>query len=292
MIAAGRLLTIGAVLAAMATNVAASAQPRPAGAPAKPMRIMSMNICTDLLVLQLAPKSRIASVSYLAHDAANTVEPGLDKGVAANHGAAEDVLLESPDLILTGSFSPPATQRLARQVGARLVLVDQAENFEQIRAVTRQIGQAVGEPGRAEALIARMDAKLAQLKASAAPPIRVVAWDGGKTVPGKGTLTNAIIEAAGAVNIGATLPDATYGRYDLEELIRDRPAALLQGISSWGGPSLQDDSSANRVVRTLYRGRRITYPEMLYGCGLPQSADAAIVLRDALRRLPKQGWAY
>jgi hypothetical protein len=35
-------------------------------------------------------------------------------------------------------------------------------------------------------------------------------------------------------------------------------------------------------VRRLYAGRQITYPETLYSCGLPQSADAARDLRRAM----------
>jgi len=289
-----RRLAIGLVFATSAMCVGAAATPprRARPAPVRAMHIMSMNACTDVLLLDLVPKSRIASVSQLAHDAVTPIEPGLDRGVAINHGAAEEVLQQHPDLILAGTFSTPTTRRLARQIGARMVLVEPAESFDQIRQVTRQIGQAVGEPERAEALIARMDGKLAQLRATTAPPIRVLAWSGDESVPGKGTLTDAIIEAAGAINVGAKLSDARYGRFDLEELIKERPTALLQGVDSWDQPSLREDRSAHRLVRDLYSRRRIVYPEALYGCGVPQSVDAAIALRAALSRLPKQGPVY
>ena len=107
-------------------------------------------------------------------------------------------------------------RRAAREAGASLIEFQPIESFEQIRQATRRMGQAVGEPARAEALVRRMDATLAALKATApATPVRVVAWGAGGSVPGKGTLTNQIIEAAGAINIGATLPNNRYGRYGL-----------------------------------------------------------------------------
>ena len=53
-------------------------------------------------------------------------------------------------------------RRLLAQSGARVVEVPPAENFEQIRAVTRLVGDAVGSAPRAEALIARMDADFAR----------------------------------------------------------------------------------------------------------------------------------
>ena len=67
----------------------------PAAAPApptKPQRILSLNMCNDLMLLMLVPKSRIASITYLAHDTVSVLMPGADKGVPINHGTAEDVV--------------------------------------------------------------------------------------------------------------------------------------------------------------------------------------------------------
>ena len=85
-----------------------------------------------------------------------------------------------------------------------MVEVPQAENFDQIRAVTRQVAEAVGEDARAEALIAQMDASLRALAAQRpSTPFRVAGWGGGGFVPGRGTLFNAVLKAAGGTNIAA-----------------------------------------------------------------------------------------
>ncbi|MEJ0006990.1 MAG: hypothetical protein WDM77_11640 [Steroidobacteraceae bacterium] len=43
-------------------------------------------------------------------------------------------------------------------------------------------------------------------------------------------------------------------------------------------------------MRARYAGRQLIYPELLYSCGLPQSAQAAVQIRQymqaALRALP------
>ena len=272
--------------AVLATLMLAAAVTGPATAePQKPTRIMSMNLCADLLLLQLAPKDRIASVSFLAHDAAPAVGPGLDGGVAINRGTAEDVAVQRPDLILVGGYSTPAVRRLADRLGAPVVEVKQAASFDEIRTVVRDVGRAVGEPARAEALVAHMDASLARAAAGRpAKPVEVVAVDGG-SVPGKGTLTNAIIEAAGAVNVGARLPDQRYGSFDLEQLLLARPHALLYSAAQ-KAPSLRDDQDRHPALTRLYRDRRLTYPGPLYACGLPQSADAVLALQRALSALP------
>ena len=40
------------------------------GAAAKPGRVMSLNICTDQMLLALAPESRIASLTFMAREQA------------------------------------------------------------------------------------------------------------------------------------------------------------------------------------------------------------------------------
>jgi iron complex transport system substrate-binding protein len=249
---------------------------------------MSLNLCTDLLLLQIAPKSRIASVTFLARDGARALFPGLEAGIALNHGSAEDIVQVKPDLILDSQLGAPLTRTMARRVGARVVEVKNADSFEDIRQTVRQVGEAVGEPGRASALIRQMDATLAQLAAH--PPtrrLRVVAWSGGSAVPGKGSLTDAIITAAGAVNIAAQ-PGSAETSFGVEELLAARPDALLFGGATLGKPSLLSDEGQHRVVRRLYAGRRIAYNDIAHTCGLPQSADAARELRQALDALPER----
>jgi iron complex transport system substrate-binding protein len=260
------------------------------GATAKPMHIMSINFCTDLLLLQMVPKARIASVTYLAHDAAEVLFPGADAGVAVNHGTSEDIINEKPDLILAGDYSTPETRKLAaRALRTPLIHFKPADNFDDIRATIRQMGAATGEPARAEAMIQRMDAELAQLARSRLPrPLRVVAWSGGSTVPGKGTLTDAIIEAAGAVNIAAQ-PHGHDGTFDVEQLLRANPDALLYGGERSGKPLLNADEGQPRLVRDLFGDRRIVYDDVAHACGLPQSADSAWTIHRALMALPRKG---
>ena len=192
-----RSFAIGFVAAAVLASGPAAAAP-------SARRIMSMNLCSDLLLLQLAPRARIASVSHLAHEGAAVLFPGLDAGVAINHGTAEDIVNLRPDLILVGDTSTPMTRALASRVGAQVVEVRSANSLAQARAVVLKLGDDIGEPARARSLAQGMDAELADLAAH--PParrLRVVAWSGGAFVPGRGTLVNDIITAAGAVNIAA-----------------------------------------------------------------------------------------
>jgi iron complex transport system substrate-binding protein len=250
----------------------------------KPMHIMSTSQCTDMLLLQLVPKSRIASVTYLAATAADAISPGLGKGVPINHGSAEELLSQKPDLILAGDLAAPMTRKIARRLGAPIVVVKSATTFDDIRANVRQVGAAVGERARAEAIVAAMDRRLAALKATAPKsPYRIVLWTG-DSVPGRQTLANSVIAAAGAVNVAAE-DSPFYDSFGVEDLLKARPEVLIFGHDDVSMPSLTQEALQHRVVRERYAGRQIAYPESLLNCGVPQSATAAAQLRAAFRRI-------
>ncbi|WP_309605567.1 ABC transporter substrate-binding protein [Phenylobacterium sp.] len=271
-----RSLVIGVVAAALAAPALARA----------PHRILSMNLCADLLLLQLAPRARIVSVSHLAHEGAQTLFPGRDAGIAINHGAAEDIVNLKPDLILVGDTSTPMTRALARRVGARVVEVKSANSLAEARAIILRLGDDIAERPRAASLVARFDLTLAALAARPAQRRpRVIAWSGGAFVPGAGSLIDDIIAKAGADNLAAR-PGGAGSAFDVEALIAARPDALLYGAERSGPPSLHNAQSQHRLVRRLYARRSIAYNDVAATCGLPQSADAARDLRAALDRLP------
>lgn len=289
------LLAISACLAALAIAATiTAAQSAPVRAPsAKPQRIMSASLCTDLLLLMLVPRQRISSITHLAHDAVDVLMPGADRGVGINHGTAEDVVRDAPDLILASPWATGTMRRLAAKVGAPVVEVDSGNSFVEIRAMTLRVGALVGETARAQALVARMDRTLRELAATrSARTVRVVAWSGAGSVPGRGTLTDAIIRAAGGENIAARYDDSRVSSFGIEELLLARPDAILRGEDRYDQPSLQESTVEHPVVRRAFRGRQIGYPASLYTCGLPQSADAVRQLRQALARLPAGGVSW
>jgi iron complex transport system substrate-binding protein len=259
----------------------------PGAATAAPQRIMSANGCTDLLLLQLVPRSRIASVTYRAKDAVRGIAPGAADGVATNDGRPEEVVRDRPDLLVAGRFTTARTKAFARRAGVPVLELDDAANFDDVRRNIRALGEAVGEPVRAEALVARMDRALASLdRGRPDRPRAVAAWSGGGIVLGRDTLADAIIRAAGAANVAAGQPALAFGDFDLEMLLRARPDALLQTDPRYTEPTLQREHGRHRLVRRLYRDRVVILPEGVINCGLPQSAEAAVALRRSLAAIP------
>jgi iron complex transport system substrate-binding protein len=239
---------------------------------------MSLKICTDELLLDLVPPSRIASVTFLSREKAGLKFWPQAAVIPVSHGTAEEILKLHPDLILTDPFMAPALRPLLAKTGARVIEVPPAENFDQIRSVTRMVAKAVGEEARGEQLIARMDADLRALAAHRPKkPLTVAGWGGGGYVPGTGGLFDAILTAAGARNVER----GAFGYYDVESLIAANPDALVYGDTYDGTTSLRADQDLHPALLRRYAGRRVSYAS-LYGCGIPQSAAMARQLQDAL----------
>lgn len=265
--------------------IAAAAIFGASAAVARPQHIMSINLCTDELLLDLVPRERIASVTYLSRSPIYSYMWLAAAHVPVNHALAEEALEENPDLVLAGTYTGTAARSLLKKIGMPVVEVSPANSFAEIRAATRTVAHAVGEDARGEALIARMDTTL-QALAQTKPKIsiRVAAWDGAGGVPGRGTLFDAILRVAGGLNIAASANGEEDGHFGIERLLFAQPDVLLYGAEAHATPALRSDADQHPILLRAFGARRITYPEVLYSCGVPESADAAKSLRAGLLR--------
>ena len=273
-------------LSALLAFAAAGCSPAGPAIPTRtayPLRVLRMHQCPAQPVLALLPAERIASVTWLSRDPGGSLMAQEAMRVGVNHGLAEEVLAQKPDLVVAGSFTTPALRGMLKRLGYPMLEVDNANDFDGIRRITRQVAAAVGEQARGEALIADMDAKLALLAHDRPLPIRVVAWDRSGFGAGKGTLYDAILTAAGARNLVRAPMVLSYRKPDTEVLLQANPALLAQGTIDPRGPSLSDDVVRHPLVRRYWKNRILPIAQGNYICGTPMVADAALKLRRDLR---------
>jgi iron complex transport system substrate-binding protein len=252
-----------------------------------PQRIVSLNLCTDQLLMTLVQPTRISSITWLSRTEGDPELLPLAQRLQVNQGSAEEVLALRPDLVIAGRYTTGTTRALLRKVGVPLLEVDPVSDWEGVRRITREVAAAVGESARGEALLRQMDADLAQLAhRKPAVPIRAIGWSGaGDDVPGRDTMFNTILETAGAINLGAR---AGSGSFDLEQVLHARPQVLLRGAAYGSKPALRNEAAQHRVLRALPGLTTLEYPEAVYGCGVPRAAQLAAVLADRLSRLAVQ----
>ena len=247
-----------------------------------PRHVMSLSMCTDDLLLELLPPQRIASVTYYSRNRNNSALWPQAAKVAVNFGTVEEVLAQKPDLVLAGTYTTPAARAVLKRLNMPLLEVAPAADFDEIRASTRRVAQVLGRDAVGEALIAKMDATLRDLDATRPPRIiRVAAWGEGGSIPGKGTMFDSILRAAGGINV-ANDGAPPYSSFDVEQLLFARPDILAFASDIAETPGLNTELAQHPLLRKLYAGRTVTYPGALFSCGVVESADAAAALRASL----------
>jgi iron complex transport system substrate-binding protein len=249
---------------------------------AKPTRIVSMNMCTDNLVLRLASLDNIKSVTWLSRDPRNSGVADLAMRVGVNHGLAEEIVPLDPDLILAGVFSTRTAVSLIKRTPLRLVEFGIPKTFAEVREQIAAIADLVGEPQKGAAMIRMMDQRLADIgPASGVRPRAIVLNPNGATV-GRGSLVGEIMELAGLRNVAAELDIESYGLVPLENVVLNDVDILIVSASRDGPSSLATEILNHPVLGRLgNRVKIVSVPSRYWGCGGPEAVEAVAFLRNA-----------
>lgn len=134
------------------------------------VRVASLNLCTDELLLLLAEPRQIVSVSHLSQSPYETALWQRARAHPANDGKLESVVALRPQLILTIGGSGGARAALARRFGARLVELPYPSSPAEGVAQAVQVAALLGRPGAAlpyRQQLARLEATRPRLKEGA-----------------------------------------------------------------------------------------------------------------------------
>lgn len=254
-------------------------------ADASPKRVVSMNVCTDQLAMLVARPGQLHSVSYLASDPGTSAMAKEATAYAVNHGLAEEIFLMKPDLVLAGTYTTRTTVSLLRRLGFRVEEFQPEASFDEVRANLRRMGSLLGNPARAEALIAGMDREIAELEAAPTPRLRTALYFANSYTAGPGTLVSEVVKRAGLENIAETLSMAGTARLPLELLVLSDPELMAGGRSRWDKPALAEQNFAHPAYRALTATiTEAPLESRLTVCGGPFTLEAARILQDAARR--------
>lgn len=241
----------------------------------KPSRIVSLNLCTDELVLRLAAPGRVASVTWLSQDPRNANMAEAARRVPAHHGEAEEVLAFRPDLVVAGTHSTRAAVRMLRRAGVKVHEFGLPRTLAEMRAQITEMAALIGEPERGAALVAGIDARLAALAGRRGPRLRAVVLRPNGFTVGRGSLVDEILSLAGLTNIAAELGVESYGQISLETVALGGADMLILNDTPDGPPSLAHEVLHHPVIARLgARLKLVALPSRLWTCAGPSVVDA------------------
>jgi iron complex transport system substrate-binding protein len=252
-------------------------------------RIVSMNVCTDQLLITLADPGQILGLSRFSRDAWQSFAADDAGRYNILSGGAEDVLVLRPDIVVASLFDKRSTREFLREKGLHLAEFTVPRNLDEVKIQIREMGEIVGHADRAAAEIIRLDAAIARARQAVATkhysvlPLSRRGW-----VSGSDSLVSSLLAETGLFNAAGDLGVAFGGFASLEAIVNLKPDFILV---SEAGDRAEDDGRAFLLHPALERfyppQKRIVIPERLTVCGGVMLAEALDVLIAELKRVER-----
>lgn len=240
-------------------------------------QVVSVNVCTDQLVMLLADPDQIVSLSNLSDDPRSSVMADEARRFAKNNSRAEVIAVQNPDLVVAGDYSDPSMIALLRSIGIEVVQFPITSALEDIPNDIRKMGAHLGQVARAEAMATAFERDLAALpRVEEDAPVAAFFLPNGYSL-GAGTLSHEILSAGGLRNLSVELGFEGNGTLSLEQVILHQPDALI-GAQPFSGFSLSEEMVSHRALTEFPTLKT----SVAWVCGTPFVMDAIASVRAQL----------
>jgi iron complex transport system substrate-binding protein len=257
----------------------------PAAAQPSPRRVVSVNLCTDQLLLLLADPRQVASVSHLAIEPASSFVAEQAAQYPLNQARLEEIITLRPDLVLTSSNTNPRLISTLELLGFELFSLSHSHTVEAIIGDIRRLAARLGREQRGEALITDMQQRLRSSNdpVSSPEPTALFYQPRGYTSGAK-TLQNEALRLAGWRNPAAEQGIEGYRQVSLEQVILWQPDTLFTSTYSVdnNAASLAERQLRHPALKRLLGERPLfEIPYRYWICPGPMLAEAVALLREA-----------
>ena len=201
-------------------------------------------------------------------------------------GAAEDVLVLRPDMVLAGRFTKRATRDLLKAQGLRVVELEAPRSLDEAKRQIGEVAALVGHPERGARVVAAIAGAEAKARRDPARDGRsIMAVQRRGWVAGGASLAGSVIGTLGLRNAGDGVSRRIGAFAGLETIVSLRPDLLL--VPEDAGVADDQGSALLRHPALLGRyppERRLTIPGRLLDCGGPGLVEALDRLADQVGR--------
>lgn len=233
--------------------------------------IVSANLCADQLVLALADRDQIVSLSPFARDKAISFLAPEAAGVPQNTGAAEELIRLSADLVILGRYDNRLTRDFLASKHRPFALVDSWVSLDETKQEIAALAARFGHAQRGAALISAIDQSTQALTALAGtvPPRSFLILHRRGYVLHAG-LAGDLTVKAGLRNAAGDVGLKANGFVDLERIVAARPDYLMVAQPNDQPEDQGEALLEHPALRQLYpRERRLVVPDLLTICPGP-----------------------
>ena len=154
----------------------------------------------------------------------------------------EKIISLNPDLVLIdASTGPKAAIATIKAAGIRVVETPESWSLGDLPKKVRAVGTAIGAPDRAELLVEQIELAIKTSKVKGSPRVAFLYLRGTSSVyliGGSGSGADSLLQAIGAVDVGAQSLDRPFNTLTAESLAILNPDVILvmsKGLESVGG---------------------------------------------------------
>lgn len=261
-------------------------------------RVVSQTVLSDEVLWALGPaaRARVVGVSALADDPRySDVADAWPAELPRRALTTEGLLALAPDLAIVASFTAPEVRAVLVAHGVRMLELDGFSGLADYRAHVRRIAAAVDAAPAGEALLADLDAALAELRARRPKQrLAAISWADGFSA-GAGTTFDDVADAAGLSNLTAEQGLQGHAAVPLEQLVAWDPAVIVVSCPARAAddPACRDAEAAAAALpgvaatRAARTGRIVAVPARALASTGAGMITAASILQARLR--PAEG---
>jgi iron complex transport system substrate-binding protein len=194
----------------------------------KPQRIVSIGLCADQLLLQMAERWQISSLTNWAANPEMSYMVDTIGDIPLNSASVEEIIPYRPDLVVGSSFAAWDTSRFLRQLGYQVKLIEPPTSIDEIYAMLIEFGEWTGNQSVAREMIATMQRQILeiQLRYADRPEKTMIVYSPNGYTIGANTLENDVMKHAGFRNLAAEMGIVGFQKISLEKLAAAKPDFL------------------------------------------------------------------
>ena len=248
------------------------------------MRVASLNLCIDQIVLELLPIDRIVLLSQLANDPKLSHFATRASGIQRYDGSVETILRLNPDIVLGGRFTATDTTQALTRFGYKVTLFDMPETLIGAQSLVLDVADKLGVRQAANISVAHMQTRLQMLvqeKKIANRPRALLYLPNGLSA-GSDTLRGELIGIAGLINLAAEIGISGYGEVSLKTIVGLKPDLLLFDAAEQNLPSMAQKMLLHPALQRLEL-ITVAIPTNTWICPGTMNVEAVEFLKNAMR---------
>ncbi len=280
-----RLVTLVILMVFSSVLQAKPVQKLKMGLPSTPQRVVSLNLCTDQLLMGMLPPENLVGITQLSLDPALSYQYKKSQRYSHHQGRIEEIITFKPDLIITGEFTTKAINVLLEKLGYPVIQMGLPSTVTEIKQQIVTLGQHVGRPHQAAQMVSHLSRSLARLKEGqvASSPTAAIYYANGFTA-GKHTIANEVLTLAGFKNIAAEKNLSFIAPLPMEDLLNAKPEVLIFGHALKNTDSMAHQVLTHPALRQFIHNssvKTLSVPDKYWTCAGPSIVAAVAHLQQA-----------